>query len=166
MPQNPQTQFHTIAPVYAADSRILILGSFPSVRSRADGFFYAHPQNRFWRVLAAVLNAPVPQSVEEKIALLHTHHIALWDVAAQCSISGSGDASMRDVIPNDIAALLEKTQVTSIFVNGQTAAKYYRRLIEPTIGIAAQVLPSTSAANASMTFERLVDAWRVIKIEK
>lgn len=166
MPENLQTQIHTIAPVYAADSRVLILGSFPSVRSRADGFFYAHPQNRFWRVLAAVFDEPVPQSVEEKMALLHAHRIALWDVAAQCSIAGSGDASMRDVIPNDIAALLTKTQVVSIFVNGQTAAKYYRRLIEPTIGIPALVLPSTSAANASQSLEALIESWRIIKTEK
>ncbi len=163
MPQ--ETVFHNIPPEYDGESRVLILGSFPSVRSREAGFFYAHPQNRFWPLLAALFSLPAPKTVEEKKALLHANHIALWDSAASCRITGSGDASIRSARPNDIPALLEKTKVRVIFANGQTAAKLYARLIEPKTGIRAVVLPSTSPANAAYSLERLMEAWACVRDE-
>ncbi len=158
-----QTQFHTIAPVYDACSRVLLLGSFPSVRSRTDGFFYAHPQNRFWKVLAALFSCPVPESVGEKIALLHARHLALWDVCASCTVTGSADASICDVVPNDVPALLRKTQVSAVFANGTAAAALYRRFLETSCGFPAVCLPSTSPANASYSLEKLVDRWGCVR---
>ena len=160
-----ETVYHNIPPEYDAESRVLILGSFPSVRSREAGFFYAHPQNRFWPLLASLFSLPAPRTVEEKKALLHANHIALWDSAASCRITGSGDASIRSAQPNDIPALLAKTKVRAIFANGQIAARLYARLIEPITGIQAIVLPSTSPANAAYSMDRLLDAWAVLRDE-
>ena len=154
---------HNIPPVYDEDSTILILGSFPSVRSRETGFFYGHPQNRFWRLLADIYEEDEPQTIEEKKALLKAHKIALWDVAAACEIEGSSDLSMRDVIPNDIEKILKKTKVRRIFVNGKTAEKYYIRYIEEKTGMKAVCLPSTSPANAAWTYEKLLRVWKIIK---
>lgn len=151
---------HNIPPVYDGRSRILLLGSFPSVRSREGEFFYHHPQNRFWRVLAAVLGVPVPQSVAEKREMLLRGGVALWDVAASCEIEGSGDASIRNVQPNDIGRLLREAPIAAIFCNGAAAHTLYRRYLEPRTGIAAQKLPSTSPANAAWSLERLTEAWR------
>ena len=154
---------HPIAPVYDGKSRILILGSFPSVKSREQGFFYGHPQTRFWRVTAAVLGDEVPGTVPERRAFLLRHGIALWDVIAACEISGSSDASIRDARVNDLRPILEVAPIRAIFVNGQTAAKLYRCYTEPVTGRPAAVLPSTSPANASWSLERLIEAWRVIR---
>ena len=154
---------HPIPPVYDANSRILILGSFPSVKSREQGFFYGHPQNRFWRVTAAVLGDEVPGTVPKRRAFLLRHGIALWDVIAACEISGSSDASIRDARVNDLRPILEVAPIREIFVNGQTAAKLYRCYTEPVTGRPAAVLPSTSPANASWSLERLIEAWRVIR---
>ena len=154
---------HPIPPVYDEHSELLILGSFPSVKSREAAFFYGHPQNRFWRVLAALYDEPVPQNTEEKRALLLRRHIAAWDVIASCSIVGSSDSSIRDVVPNDLRPILRSSGLTRIYVNGKTAEKLYRRYIEPTLGIEAVCLPSTSPANAAYSLDRLIDAWRVIK---
>ena len=154
---------HPIPPVYDANSRILILGSFPSVKSREQGFFYGHPQNRFWRVTAAVFGDEVPGTVPERRAFLLRHGIALWDVIASCEIRGSSDASIRDATVNDLRPILEAAPIRAIFVNGQTAAKLYRRYTEPVTGRPAVVLPSTSPANAAWTPERLIEAWRVIR---
>ena len=159
----PETVFHNIPPEYDGESRVLILGSFPSVRSREAGFFYAHPQNRFWPLLAALFSLPAPRTVAEKKTLLHENHIALWDSAASCRITGSGDASIRSAQPNDIPALLAKTKVKAVFANGQTAARLYARLIEPKTGIKAQVLPSTSPANAAYDMEKLLAAWSCVR---
>ena len=154
---------HPIAPVYDGKSRILILGSFPSVKSREQGFYYGHPQNRFWRVTAAVLGDEVPGTVPERRAFLLRHGIALWDVIAACEISGSSDASIRDARVNDLRPILEVAPIRAIFVNGQTAAKLYRCYTEPVTGRPAAMLPSTSPANASWSLERLIEAWRVIR---
>ena len=154
---------HPIPPVYDEHSELLILGSFPSVKSREAAFFYGHPQNRFWRVLAALYDEPVPQNTDEKRALLLRRHIAAWDVIASCSIVGSSDSSIRNVVPNDLRPILRSSGLTRIYVNGKTAEKLYRRYIEPTLGIEAVCLPSTSPANAAYSLERLIDAWRVIK---
>lgn len=154
---------HNIPPLYGEKSETLILGSFPSVKSREAEFFYGHPQNRFWRVLAGVFSAPVPETVEEKKKLVLENGLALWDVIAECEITGSADTSIKNVKPNDIAGIIEKTAVSRIFVNGKTAEKYYIRYIEKTVGQKAICLPSTSPANAAWSLDRLTAAWSVIR---
>ena len=153
---------HPIPPVFDERSEVLILGSFPSVKSREEGFFYGHPQNRFWKVLSAVFDECEPRAVEEKKQFLLRHRIALWDVIASCEITGSSDSSIKNVIPNDISALLSHTPITRIFVNGKTAEKYYRKYIRPSVGTDAILLPSTSPANAAWSLERLIREWRAI----
>ena len=153
---------HPIPPVYDENSEILILGSFPSVKSREAGFFYGHPQNRFWRVLAAVYGGEPPATTEEKIAFLHQNHVALWDVLAACEIKGSADSSIRSAVPTDLSAILQTAPIRAVFVNGKTAERLYRRYAEPLTGRAAICLPSTSPANAAWSLERLIEAWRVI----
>ena len=154
---------HPIPPLFDAESRILILGSFPSVKSREARFFYGHPQNRFWRVTAAVFDAPLPQTIEEKQAFLHSHHIALWDVIASCEIVGSSDASIRNVVPNDLSLILSAAPIREIFVNGKTAYRYYERYLQPKLGRPAGCLPSTSPANAAWDLARLIRAWSVLR---
>ena len=156
-------QIHPIPPVYDAHSTVLILGSFPSVKSRETGFFYGHAQNRFWRVTAAVFGCPVPATIPEKRAFLLGNRIALWDVLAACDIDGSADASIRDVCPNDLAPILAAAPITRIFTNGATADALYTRWQFPVTGIPAVRLPSTSPANAAWSLDRLIDAWRVIR---
>lgn len=157
---------HPIPPVYDSRSRVLILGSFPSVKSREEGFFYGHPQNRFWKVLSAVLGCSVPLSIGEKKQMLLDHGIALWDVIASCEIVGSADSSIRNVVPNDLRVILDTAPIEVVFVNGKTAEKYYNRYIRDKIGREAVCLPSTSPANAAWGMERLTAAWRVILPEK
>ena len=118
---------HPFPPVYAADSRVLILGTFPSVRSRETGFYYGHKQNRFWRVMACLFEERVPVTVEERKALLLRHGIALWDVLRECDITGSSDASIRRAVPNDIRALIEQTRIQSVYTNGKKAHELYQR---------------------------------------
>ena len=156
---------HTIPPVWNSESRVLLLGSFPSPKSREQAFFYGHPQNRFWRVIATVFGERTPETVEEKRALLRAHGIALWDVIGSCTIVGSSDASIRDARANDIAPILERSRIERIFVNGGKAASLYDRYILPTVGREATRLPSTSPANAAWTLERLIDEWRVIDVD-
>lgn len=153
------TQYHNIPPVYDKNSKILILGSFPSVKSREAQFFYGHPQNRFWKVLSAVLGCECPVTTEEKKAMLLSHNIAVWDVIGSCEITGSSDASIRAVVPNDIAGLVEKTSITHIFTNGATSYNMYKRYCRYSVGIEAVKLPSTSPANASYSLERLIVEW-------
>jgi hypoxanthine-DNA glycosylase len=150
---------HPIPPLYDADSRILILGSFPSVKSREQQFYYGHPQNRFWRVMAQVLSCPVPQTIEEKKGMLISHHIALWDVIASCEIAGSSDASIRDAKPNDLSVILEAADITTICTNGAKAHELYQKYLYPTTGMTAQKLPSTSPANAAYRVEQLLAEW-------
>ena len=154
---------HPIEPVYDAHSKILILGSFPSVKSREEMFFYGHPQNRFWRVLAAVYGREVPATVEEKKALLLEEGIALWDVIASCEITGSSDSSIKNVVPNDLSLILDTARIERIFVNGKTAEKYYRRWLLPVTDREVVCLPSTSPANAAWNLKRLTEAWRIIR---
>lgn len=155
-----QHQIHTISPVYNEHSRILILGSFPSVKSREAGFFYGHPQNRFWKVLANVFQAEVPGTMEEKKAFLLEHRIAVWDVIGQCEITGSSDSSIRNVVPNPISKILETTKIEQIFVNGKKAEQLYQRYIYPQTKRNAICLPSTSPANANWNLEKLTEAWK------
>ena len=158
-----ETVVHPIPPEYDADSRILILGSFPSVKSRESMFFYGHPQNRFWKTLSAVFDDGLPSTVEEKKAFLHRHHIALWDVIASCEITGSSDSSIRNAVPNDIGSILRSCHIEEIYVNGKTAARFYDRYLYPSVGRRAVCLPSTSPANAGCSLRKLTDAWRVIR---
>lgn len=154
---------HPIPPLYDANATILILGSFPSVKSREANFFYGHPQNRFWRVLAAVFEEDTPASVEEKTAFLHRHGIALWDVIASCEITGSSDSSIKNAVPNDLSPILSTTKIKAIFTNGKTADRLYQRHLRCAVGMDACCLPSTSPANASWSVERLVEAWKVLR---
>ena len=154
---------HPIPPLYDAQSRVLILGSFPSVKSREAAFFYGHPQNRFWRVLAAVLGCPVPSSIPEKAEMLHTHHIALWDTIASCDIEGSSDSSIQNVVPNDLGPIFRTADIHAVFCNGATSYRLYCKYIEPTSGFRAQKLPSTSPANAAFSIERLTAQWQVLR---
>lgn len=154
---------HNIPPVYDAKSKILILGSFPSVKSRETKFFYGHKQNRFWKVTSTVFNCNTPETIEEKRKFLHDNHIALWDVIASCEIEGSSDSSIKNVKPNDIAFILDSTDIKKIFVNGRTAEKYYKKYVFPLTGIEAIFLPSTSPANASVKIDFLIEQWQIIK---
>ncbi len=153
-------EIHNIPPLYDEKSRILILGSFPSVKSREGQFFYHHPQNRYWKVMAAVLGNPVPETIEDKKRMILSHHAAMWDVIASCDITGSSDSSIKNAVPNDIGRLLEETEIERICTNGGTAHKYYRKYIQNKIGREDIVLPSTSPANAAWSLERLIAAWR------
>ncbi len=158
---------HPIPPLYTSDSEILILGSFPSVKSREESFFYGHPQNRFWRVLSAVFNCPIPNTVEEKTEFIKSNRLALWDVIGSCEIIGSSDVSIKNVVPNNLKEIIDNSNVSRIFVNGKTAEKYYIKYIEKEIGIKAVALPSSSPANASYSLERLCEEWgRLILAKK
>lgn len=150
---------HTFAPVFDENSKILILGSFPSVASREQGFYYGHPRNRFWKVLAQILKTEIPQSTGEKRALLLDHGIALWDVIASCTVTGSGDASIKDVVPNDFSALLSSAPIGAVFTNGGKAHELYRKYSEKSTGVPAVKLPSTSPANAAWSLEKLCCEW-------
>ena len=153
---------HPFGPLYDENSRVLILGSFPSVRSREQNFFYGHPQNRFWKVVAAVFGQPVPQTMEEKKMLILDNGLALWDSIASCEITGSSDASIRNVRANDIGVILNSCSIERIYCNGRKSHEMYQRYIEPETGREAVCLPSTSPANAKWTLEKLTGAWSVI----
>lgn len=157
-----ETVKHPIPPIYDHESRILILGSFPSVKSREGCFFYHHPQNRFWKILALILNQPVPSDIEEKRQFLIENHIAVWDVIASCTIEGSSDSSIKNVIPNDLSEILEHAPISQIFCNGGTSHQYYKKYQEKITGKNALRLPSTSPANAAWSLERLKPEWSVI----
>ena len=150
---------HSFEPVYDKASEILILGTLPSVKSRENNFYYGHKQNRFWKVLATLLKEPVPDTIEEKKAMLLAHRIALWDVIQSCEIKGSSDASIHDVIPNDLSRILETADIQTIYTNGGKAYELYCKYIYPVNGIEAQKLPSTSPANAGYSLERLKEIW-------
>ncbi len=156
------TVTHPFAPIYNSSSQILILGSIPSVRSRENNFFYGHPQNRFWKVLSALLNCETPETVEQKTQMLLDNHIAIWDTVAKCDISGSSDASIKNVVPTDISPIISGANIRAVFTNGATSQKYFNRFQAKALNIQAIVLPSTSPANASKNLEKLIEAWKVI----
>lgn len=151
---------HPFAPVVDGDCHTLILGSFPSVKSREEGFYYGHPQNRFWRVLAAIFQEPLPGEIEAKRTLLLRHHLALWDVIASCELTGSSDASVRSVSAVDITQVTDRADITRVICNGKLSGKLYERHLRPLTGVEAIVLPSTSPANAAWSLDRLTAAWR------
>ena len=151
---------HTINPVYDENSRILILGSFPSVKSREQKFFYGHKQNRFWKVVSGILGCEVPQTIEEKKEMLLKHHIAVWDVIQSCEIEGSSDASIRDVIPNDLSEILRTADIQAIYTNGGKAYELYQKYVYPVTKREIIKMPSTSPANAAWNLARLTAAYR------
>lgn len=154
---------HIFEPIYNKESRVLILGTFPSVKSREENFYYGHPRNRFWRVLAAVCGCAVPVTIQEKKAMLLKEHIAVWDVIASCDIAGSSDASIRNVRANDIGRILSAVPDIRIFVNGAKAYELYQKYMQKEAGREAARLPSTSPANAAYGFEKLCEIWRNIR---
>ena len=151
---------HTFDPVYNADSQILILGTFPSVKSRQQHFYYGHPQNRFWKVLAAVTGEQLPVSIEEKKDLLFRNHIAVWDVIHSCSIEGSSDSSITDVVPNDFTELFARTHLLAVAANGTKAYELYQKYVYPVTKREIIKMPSTSPANAAWNLARLTAAYR------
>lgn len=153
---------HPFAPIYSSTSKIMILGSLPSVKSREQQFFYGHPQNRFWRVIAALMEEEPPTTIEEKRTLLLEHNIAIWDTIYSCDIKGSSDASIKNVTPTDLTKILEESNIKQIYCNGKTSGKYFERYQKTQTGIEAIVLPSTSPANAAYSLERLVQEWSII----
>lgn len=156
-------EMHNIAPIYDISSKILILGSFPSVKSRENNFFYHHPQNRFWKVLSSITNEDVPKSIDEKKEFLLRNHIALWDVISSCEIEGSSDSSIKNVIPNDLTSILNNCDIDIIFCNGGKAHDLYKKYCQKNINIKDIKLPSTSPANARFSLDKLIDEWSVIK---
>ena len=164
MVSQPQRIIHPIPPLYDENSTVLILGSFPSIKSREAMFFYGHPQNRFWPLIARIFGEPAPADIDAKRALALSHHIALWDTIRSCTVIGSADSTIRDVVPNDMSVILDHSRVERIFCNGATSYKLYLKYIYPTTGIEAVKLPSTSPANAAYSMDRLVQAWQVIRL--
>ncbi len=156
-------QTHEFGPLYDANSEILILGSFPSVKSRESSFYYGHPQNRFWKVIAKLYGEKVPETIEQKKNMLLAHRIALWDVIESCTIEGSSDSSIRDVVANPIERLVLQTKITKIYTNGNKSDKLYEKYCEEIVGKKAMKLPSTSPANAAWSLDRLAEAWEIIK---
>lgn len=152
---------HNIEPVYDEQSNILILGSFPSVQSREAQFFYHHPQNRFWKILGAIYDDEVPQTIEQKKSFLHFHHIALWDVIASCEIQGSSDSSIQHVKVNDLNRIIQQSSIQHIYTNGKASYQYYQKYFD--FAIPCDYLPSSSPANASYSLEKLIEKWRIIK---
>lgn len=150
---------HTFEPIYDENSKVLILGTFPSVKSRENQFYYGHPQNRFWKVLAKIFECDIPQTIEEKKKLLLEHNIAVWDVIESCSISGSNDSSIRDVVPNDISKMIKVAPIERIGGNGTKAFELYQKYVYTDVKMEMTKLPSTSPANAICGIEKLVEAY-------
>jgi len=153
---------HPIKPIYNENSKILILGSFPSVKSREQGFFYGHAKNRFWQVLAKLKNEKIPYTIQEKTEFLIRNNIAVWDVISSCEIRGSADSSIKNVVPNNLEIILENSKVKTIFLNGKTAEKYYNKYLKNNYLIKVITLPSTSPANAKFSLDMLVNEWSKI----
>ena len=155
-------EYHNIQPIYDHDSSILILGSFPSIKSREAHFFYHHPQNRFWKILSTLFNQACPLTIEDKKEFLLSHHIAVWDVIASCEIIGSSDSSIHNVRPNDIQAILNNTSIKQIYTNGKKAHQLYQKYCFPITHQEDICLPSSSPANAQYSLEKLVQEWAII----
>lgn len=158
----PESFVHPVPPLYSENSKTLLLGTFPSAKSREARFFYGHPQNRFWKLLALLFEEKIPENIEEKKQLILGNSLALWDVIHSCTVTGSSDSSIKNVVPNDISVILENSNVNRIFCNGATAYNLYNKYIFPATGINAVKLPSTSPANASFSLERLAEYWKQI----
>lgn len=154
---------HTFEPIFNNESKVLILGTFPSVKSREQQFYYGHPQNRFWKVIAGLTESEVPQTIEEKKKLLLEHGIAIWDVIESCDIIGSSDSSIKNVVPADIERVVANSKIQNIYANGGTAKKLYEKYSQKKTGREIIGLPSTSPANAAYSLERLLECWQEVK---
>ena len=154
---------HDFEPVFDENSKVLILGTFPSVKSRENQFYYGHPQNRFWKVIAGLTECEVPQTIEEKKKLLLEHGIAIWDVIESCDIIGSSDSSIKNVVPADIERVVANSKIQNIYANGGTAKKLYEKYSQKKTGREIIGLPSTSPANAAYSLERLLECWQEVK---
>lgn len=152
-------------PVFDEQSKILILGTFPSVKSRENQFYYGHPQNRFWKVMASLLNEPVPVTIDEKKQILLKHQIALWDVIESCEIVGSSDSSIKNVVPANLSVILDVCNIQNIYANGKTADKLYHKHLKTKTERDIICLPSTSPANAAFSLERLITEWSIILVK-
>ncbi len=159
----PQSMVHPFPPLFDKNSSVLILGSFPSVKSREQNFFYGHPQNRFWKLISLLFDEEIPQSIDEKKRLILKHNLALWDVIHSCTVTGSSDSSIKDVVANDLSEILKNSKVNRIFANGALSHKMYMKYIFPKTGIEAVKLPSTSPANAAFSLDRLAENWKIVK---
>lgn len=159
----PQSMVHPFPPLFDKNSSVLILGSFPSVKSREQNFFYGHPQNRFWKLISLLFDEKIPQSIDEKKRLILKHNLALWDVIHSCTVTGSSDSSIKDVVANDLSEILKNSKVNRIFANGALSHKMYMKYIFPKTGIEAVKLPSTSPANAAFSLDRLAENWKIVK---
>ena len=155
---------HDFEPVFDENSKVLILGTFPSVKSRENQFYYGHPQNRFWKVIAGLTESEVPQTIEEKKKLLLEHGIAIWDVIESCDIIGSSDSSIKNVVPADIERVVANSKIQNIYANGGTAKKLYEKYSQKKTGREIIGLPSTSPANAAYSLERLLECWQEVKM--
>jgi len=152
-------------PVYDSNSKVLILGSFPSVKSREAAFFYGHPQNRFWPLMGRLLNCEIPPDITGRRELMLRNGIALWDVIEECDIIGSSDSSIKNVLPVDIMSVLNNAQIRRIYCNGGTSFNLFMKYLYPTCRITPVKLPSTSPANAIWTTDRLFEEWKTIQEE-
>lgn len=153
---------HPLQPIYTKDSKILILGSFPSVKSREANFYYSHPANRFWKILPILYQSECLDTIEEKKQFLYNNNIALYDVIQQCTITGSSDSSIKDVIVNDISDIISKSKITKIYTNGSMAHKLYQKYMYPKTKMEDIALPSSSPANAKESIETLCLKWKQI----
>ncbi len=158
--QNYQHIIHPFPPLYNGESRILILGSLPSVKSREAMFFYGHPQNRFWKMISLIFEEEMPVTVEEKKKLVLSHHLAMWDTIYSCDIIGSSDSSIRNVVPTDLKSIVENSKISKVICNGKTSGKYYEKYQMKELGIKPGILPSTSPANAAYSLEKLAAIWK------
>ncbi len=158
----PKKTVHPIPPLYNENSEKLILGSFPSIKSREAMFFYGHPQNRFWKLIAKIFDEETPNTIEEKTKLILTHNLALWDSIHSCVITGSSDSSVKDVVANNLSVILNNSRVGQIYCNGALSHKMYMKYIYPQTKIKAAKLPSTSPANAAFSIDRLYEQWKII----
>ncbi len=154
---------HPLKPLYNSESKTLILGSFPSVKSRELNFFYAHPQNRFWKVISAIFDSSLPMTIEEKTNLILNNNLALYDVIYSCDIISSADNTIKNVTPSNLTEVIKNSKINNIFVNGKTAEFYYKKYLEKQLGLKCVCLPSTSPANASKSLEQLIVAWSAVK---
>ncbi|MCH3947449.1 MAG: DNA-deoxyinosine glycosylase [Olsenella sp.] len=161
--RSSQLVVHPLEPIFDENSRVLVLGTMPSPKSREVCFYYGNPQNRFWRVMAALWDEPLPEENDDRRDLCLRHHVALWDVLASCTITGASDASIRDPVPNDVGRILSAAPISCVFCTGGTATRIYRRLVEPTCGMPCVGLPSTSPANARMRLDDLIAAYEPLR---
>lgn len=154
---------HPFEALYNENSKVLILGRFPSVKSREVSFFYGHPRNRFWKVIPALFGEEEPVTIEKKKELILRRNLALWDSIHSCEITGSSDSSVKNVVPNDISEIIGNSKVSKVFCNGALSHKMYMKYIFPDTKIEAVKLPSTSPANAAYSLDKLIEEWKVIK---